>query len=301
MKTSLTSLLFVLLGISALAQTPVNFRLNLEKGNVYTVKTTSKQTMQQTVSGQQYAVDIYSNRVVSCKVLSQEQEVMEIVFTYDTIASKISAPMFTRETNSANPGTEPLERIMNKMSTYPLKAKISTTGKFIGFTNYSMYKDNVLFVIDSLPASKKDEARKQADILLKESALKSLIEPLFAYFPDKPVNTGDAWETSYLSTSNDITTVVLNAYTLKGLENNQATIVGTSTMETLPSKDPDAQITQELKGTSAFAGTLDLATGLVVKSTENSHLEGEATVRNAGTVMKVQMKVDSQSEIIMFH
>ena len=51
MKTLITSLFLVFCGISLMAQTPVDLKLNLEKGKVYTVKSSGKQTMQQSVSG----------------------------------------------------------------------------------------------------------------------------------------------------------------------------------------------------------------------------------------------------------
>lgn len=299
MKTIVASLLFILLSFSTVAQTPVNLKLNLEKGKTYTVKSTSKQTMQQSVSGQQFAMDVYSDRVLSYNVLGQKEDVMTIEFKFDTVASKISSPMMTRETNSTRPGNEPAEKILNKMGLYPLVANISTSGKFIGFVNYGTYKDSVLFVIDSLPAGKRDDARKQADMLLKESALKSMIEPFFAYLPETSVNIGDTWETSYIATSSDIATIVLNSFTLKGVENKLATISGTSEIESMPSTNPEAQVSQALKGTSTFEGIQNVSTGLLLKSTEKAHLEGTMTVKSGGNDIEVQMKVDSQSETIM--
>ena len=42
MKTFIASLVFALLSISLMAQSPVNLKLNLEKGRVYKVKSISK-------------------------------------------------------------------------------------------------------------------------------------------------------------------------------------------------------------------------------------------------------------------
>lgn len=208
--------------------------------------------------------------------------------------------MFKKETNSANPaGKEPLERIMNKMSTYKLIAKISTAGKFIDFVNYGKFKDSVMFVLDSIPAAKRDDARKQADGLLKESVVKSMVEPLFAYLPDKTVKVGDTWETSYFNVANTLSLILSNSYTLKSVDNNLATISGKTEMESMPSNDPSAQMSQELKGTSTFDGTIDLKTGLTLKGTAKGHFEGTTTVKNNGNEMKMPMQVDSQSETTM--
>jgi len=300
MKTLITSVFFALCAVSLMAQTSVNLKLNLEKGKVYSIKTTSKQAIQQTYNGQQFAIDVNSNSVFSYKVLQQVNDIMDIEFKFDTLASKISSPMFNKETNSAKPASsDPTEIIMNKISTYKLIAKISTAGKFISFVNYDKFKDNVMFVMDSIPATKRDDAKKIADGLLKETALQSMVEPLFAYLPEKEVKTNDNWETSFFIVASNISMLSLNSYTLKGVENNLANITGTSEIESMPSNDPNAQMTQELKGKSTIDGSIDLKTGLIVKSTSTSLFEGTTTVKNNGEEMKMPMKIDGQSITIM--
>lgn len=299
MKTLISSVFFTLLSISLLAQAPVDLKLKLEKGKVYTIKNNTKQAIQQTANGQQFAIDVVTNNVITFKVLQQDKDVMDIEFKFDTIASKISSPMFKRETNSAKPGNEPLEKLMNKMSKYRIVAKINTAGKFVNFVNYGKFRDSIMFVLDSVPASKRDDARKQADALLKESSIKSMIEPLFAYLPDKPVKTGESWETSFFSMNSNLSLLLLNSYTLNGVENNTAKISGKSDVESMPSNDPAAQMTQELKGTSTSDGTLDISTGLALKNTSKSHFEGATTVKNNGNEMKMPMKIDGESETIM--
>jgi hypothetical protein len=299
MKKLVASLFFILVSFSFTAQTPIDLKLNLDKGKVYTAKSTSKQTMQQSVSGQSYNIEVNTNRVLSYRVLSQANDILDIEWKFDTISSKVVAPMMTQETNSTKPGKEPTERIMNKMSIYPLQARIKTSGKFIEFINYGQYKDNVMMVIDSLPDSKKDAGRKQAEVLLRESAVRSMVEPFFSYLPEKSLNMGDTWETSFVTTANDMSYLVFNTYSLKGVENNLATISGTSEIESMPSSDPNAAMTQSIKGTATVEGRVDLNTGLMSVSTEKSHMEGSMTVNNAGSEIKVELKVDSQSETIM--
>jgi len=299
MKALISTVFLALLGISLVAQTPVSLKLNLEKGKVYTIKSTSKQTIQQTANGQQYAFDVTSNSVVSYKVLKLENDVMDIEFKFDTIATKISSPMFNKETNSTKPGNDPLEKIMNKMSKYKIIAKISTGGKFVDFVNYGKYKDSVMFVLDSIPATKRDQAKTQADMVIKESAVKSMIEPFFAYLPEAAVKTGDTWETSYSRTASNVSLMALNSFTLKSLENNQATVTGKIDIESIPSNDPAAQMSQELKGSMTFDGTLDQATGLMVKNASKGHIEGTNTMKNNGTEMKMPMVVESTTETFM--
>jgi len=300
MKTLISSAFLALLGISVMAQTPANLKFNLEKGKVYNIKSISKQTIQQSANGQTFNLDVYSNTVVSYKVLKQENDIMDIELKFDTIASKISSAMFNKETNSAKPaGNDPLEKIMNKVSTSKLVVKVSTAGKFIDFVNYGKFKDNVLFVLDSIPATKRDQAKTQADMVIKESAVRSMVEPLFAYLPEKAVKTGDTWETSYFRVANNISLLTLNSFTLNALDKQQATVSGKSDIESIPSTDPAAQMSQDLKGNMTFDSSLDLATGIAVKSKAKGHIAGTVTMKNNGNEMKIPMVMDSESETVM--
>jgi len=298
MKTIISSVFVALLAISLQAQTPITLKLNLEKDKMYKVKSTGKQTMQITASGQLFNINVTTNNVISYKVQKQDNDIMDIEFKFDTIATKTDSPMGNVETNSAKPaGNDPTEKIMNKLSMYTIIAKISTSGKFIEFVNYPKFKDNILFVLDSIPSTKRDQAKMIADALIQESAIRTRIEPLFAYLPEKSVKTGDVWETTFSLTANSGTLMSLNTFTLNGKENNLAKISGKSEIESLPSNDPLAQMTQDLKGTLTSDGTIDLTTGLISNNTSKGHIEGAMTMKSNNTEMKVKM--DSQSETIM--
>lgn len=298
MKKVFLSVFFALLGISLMAQEPVTLKLNLEKGKVYKAKSSSKQNLQIAAGGQQFNIDVFSNSIVTYKVLKQENDIMDVELKFDTIISKSNSPMGNKETNSAKPNlADPMERIMNKISTSTIVAKISTAGKFVDFVNYPKFKDHVLFVLDSIPAGKRDQAKMVADALLQESAIRTRIEPLFTYLPEKAVKIGDTWETTYSLSANNASLLSLNTFSLKGVANNVATVSGKSEIESLPSNDPAAQMTQDLKGTMTADGTIDLSTGLMLKSTGKGHIEGTMIVKANNSEMK--MKMDSESESIM--
>jgi len=298
MKKVFLSVFFALLGISLMAQEPVTLKLHLEKGKVYKAKSSSKQNLQIAAGGQQFNIDVFSSSIVTYKVLKQENDIMDVELKFDTIVSKSNSPMGNKETNSAKPNmADPMERIMNKISTSTIVAKISTAGKFVDFVNYPKFKDHVLFVLDSIPAGKRDQAKMMADALLQESAIRTRIEPLFAYLPEKAVKTGDTWETTYSLSANNATLLSLNTFTLKGVANNVAAVSGKSEIESLPSNDPAAQMTQDLKGTMTADGTIDLSTGIMLKSTGKGHIEGTMTMKANNSEMK--MKMDSESESIM--
>jgi hypothetical protein len=299
MKNLILTTIVFLFSISLMAQTPVSLKLNLEKGKLYKLRSTSAQSIQQSANGQQYNSEINSSSSVNFKVISQEKDVMTIEFKFDTIITKINTPMYKKEMNSAIPvkGKDPVGRIMNKMSSYKLVAKISTSGKFNGFTNYKVFRDSVMMVMDSVSDAKRDQIQKQAEGIVKESHLQSMIEPLFAYLPEKSVGTGDKWETTFSLIADMVSVMSFNSFSLTGVSNNTAKVSGTSEIETIPSNDPNPQMSTEIKGSSTADLTIDLPTGLPLEHLSKGHLEGTMTIKNQGTDMKMPMVVDSQSVI----
>ena len=91
----------------------------------------------------------------------------------------------------------------------------------------------------------------------------------------------------------------MNTFSLKSVENNVAAVSGKSEIESIPSTDPNAQMSQELKGNITFDCTMDLTTGLRLKNTSKGHIDGTTTMKNNGTEMKMPMKLDSESVSVM--
>jgi len=303
MKTFISTSLAIFFGLSLMAQSSVNLKLNLEKGKVYKTKSCNHQTIQRGVNGQQMTMEVTSNSFMSFKQISKENDVMLIEIKFDTIENKINSPMFKKETNSAKPAksNEYFERLMNRFSAFTLTAKISTSGKFIGFENYKIFKANVMEIMDSVPATQKDQVQKQAESFLKEPILQSMVEPLFSYLPEKTVNNGDKWESSYVQSSPQANMLMSNTFTLNSIENNKAKISGKSEIESMPSNEPakegDPQMSTEAKGASTSDLTVDLSTGLISKGSIKSHIDGTTTMKNQGNEMKMPFVIDLQSEI----
>jgi hypothetical protein len=301
MKTIITILTTVLFTASLLGQNPVDLKLNLEKGHTYFIKSNSKQSIQQTVNSQQFSMEINSNMSISFEVLGQEKDVLNLKFKLDTIKTVMSSPMGKKETNSAKlvNKDDPAERLLNKMSSGFIIAKISTSGKFIGFSNYQEFKTNVILVLDSVPASKRDDAKKIADGMLRESTLKSMIEPHFAYLPEKPVKVGESWETTFMNSADRMSMMLFNSFTLNSVEGNSAKITGSTEIESMPPTDPNPQMVSNLKGKSTSTIALDTKTGLIQSNESKGKVEGTMTVKNQGNDMVIQMAVDSQTQSSM--
>lgn len=300
MKNVLTTAFVLFLGVSAFAQEPVNLKFNLGKGTVNQIKSISKQNIQATYNGTPFKTDVNSGTTTSFTLLSKENDIMRIEFKFDTIQSKTTSPMRNFETNSTKPAkkTEYLEKAMNRFSTYSIIAKISTAGKFLGFENYKTFRTNVLAVMDSVPEGKKEQIQKQVDMFLKESALQTMIEPMFSYMPENPVKKSDKWETSYSLVGGGIAGMVFNTYTLDNVNEKSAQLLVESELESVPSTTENPNMNIDIKGKSTGTMSIDLKTGIIMTSKDKKHYEGTMTVKNQGNEMKMPMVIDAESETI---
>ncbi len=300
MKKLLLTAFTLILCVTVFSQSAVMLKFNLEKNRVYKLKETSNQNVVSTYNGNSFTSTIKSSNSISYKLISKENDMMNIEFRFDTIQSKSTSPMGNKETNSATLAkkTEYMEQLMNRFSSNSINAKISTSGKFAGFVNYKTFRNNILLALDSVPTNKKDQLTKQIEMVVKESALQSMIEPLFAYMPDKEVKIGDKWETSYSVAGGGLSGMIFNTITLKNFDKNSAQLEMASELESIPNTDENASMSFDIKGNSSGSLSLDIKTGLIISSTDKKNYSGSMTVKNQGKSMNIPMVIDAQTEIV---
>ena len=286
--------------LTLVSQSSAMLKFNLEKNKVYKIKATSNQNVVSTYNGNSFTSVVKSVSSLNFKLVSLDNDIMNIEFKFDTIQSKSTSPMGNKETNSAIPAkkTDYMDQLMNRFSSNSIIAKISTFGKFNGFENYKTFRDNILLGLDSVPENKKNQLQKQIDMVIKESAIQSMIEPLFAYMPDKELKTGDKWETSYGLAGGGMSGMNFNTLTLKSIDNDSAQFDISSELESMPVSDVNAPMSFDIKGNSTGKMTIDRKTGLILNSTEKKKYSGSMTVKNQGNVINIPMVIDAETQIV---
>lgn len=299
MKYFLLSLFMLFVSTSIISQNPTTIKFQLEKEKVVRVKVVSKQNIQNTMNGMTFKTEVNTNTSISQTLLLQEKDILHIEFKFDTIQNKTTSPMGNKETNSAKPAKKGdyLEQMYNRFSTSPIVARITTSGKFLGFDNYKSFRDNILIAMDSIPENKKGQIQFQVDMLLKESSIQSMIEPLFAYLPESPVKTGDEWETSYAVAGGGVSGMIFNTFTLGSIDEGIAQTTVKSELESIPSTDDKAPMSLAIKGNSTGSMSLNVTTGLLIKGNDQKHFEGIMTVKNQGNLMSIPIIIDTQTEV----
>jgi len=85
MKKILFSFVAVLSCISVMAQNNASLKMNLEKNKVYRFKSSSEQTISQTINGNQQNIDSKTSSTVSIKMIDATADFIVAEVRFDTI------------------------------------------------------------------------------------------------------------------------------------------------------------------------------------------------------------------------
>lgn len=250
-----------------------NTKLVLIKGQKYEVTTTSKVNSVASVMGQEMENIANTTTVETFEVKNTDAAQTDLVSMVTRMV--INATAMGQETSfdsdkkdNSGPGTEEMAKLINK----PKNIVIDANGKIL--------KED------------KDEA---SDANMAMSGAKSAISFFNASMIGKTVKMGESWMDSIASNTDKIKTNTVGTYSVKGIENNIATIVfnGTTTVAGVME-----QMGQEMdmKSTSKVTGEskLDLTNGIIIETTTSS--DGNMTIEVSGMSIPVTVKITSTTK-----
>src|SRR5512146_1704922 len=151
MKKIFLTGIVILLGIQIMAQTGVDLRMNLEKNKVYTLKSVTGQTINQTINGNTQTVESKVDYILSLKMVDQTPDFMITEIHFDTLVTKTNSMGKVTTFSSAVEGNikssetgDILSSVMNKLSKNALYVKIDFAGRPVEIVNSKMLSDLVL-------------------------------------------------------------------------------------------------------------------------------------------------------------
>lgn len=296
MKKSLLSLaIAVVIALSSTCFAATTLKFNLEKGKSYKVKTTSQQTIAMTVNGMQMNMEIKNISVTSLSPKSLEKDYFIAQVKFDSIVNDMSMPQGTMKMNSNKPGDpkNPMEVggfAMFHLCKNPLEVKLSYSGKVLEIVNIKAINDSLNKVIDTLSEPTKGQLKSVIEMMASESALKSMIEVLTAYLPEKAVDKGDKWESKTILKPSGMEFQVITNYKLKSITVNQAELSGDAVIESSADGTMNMngmKIPYEMRGISSSESTIDPQTGWVIKGKSKSKLQGSMTFGGNASPMEI--------------
>jgi hypothetical protein len=310
MKNFLLSFTAILLGFTLFAQSGTTLKLNLEKNKVYRLKSTSEQTISQTMNGMQQNTNVSTNSVVSIKMMDASADFLVAEFRFDTLVTITNAMGKVVSINSANEGNissaeagDVMTVIMNRLSKNPLYVKMDYTGKVIELVNAKMLSDILLKDTASITGESAPVIKMQIVNMTSQKALISMAEVFTHNLPGKPVTSGDKWDITENMNSGGMSLDIITTYSLEGIKENAANLSAESTIQASPNAEPlsygPAKVMyDELKGMGKSEVILDIRTGLLIQNTSKTHLAGNLNISVQGMSLQMPMEMDGTSKVV---
>jgi len=310
MKTTSLSFVLMLFGISVMAQSSIDLKLNLEKNIIYRFKSASEQNISQTVNGVQQNTSVKASSTMSIKMIDTTPEFIIAEVRFDTIVTNTNAMGVNTNMNSTNEGniksssmSDVMSCVMNRLSKNGLYVKMDYTGKVIELINSKMLLDIILKDTSSIAGQNASMMKTQVKNLVSDKALKLMVESFTSNLPGKQVAAGDQWDASVTSNSGGMSLDILTNYILGDIKGNVASIAAEANIKASENATPmeysGARITYgDIKGISKSNMMVDIRTGLLLESKAKTHITGNLNVAAPGVNMEIPMEIDSESTVL---
>jgi hypothetical protein len=311
MKKIFLTVTTIFLSVSLLAQDAAMLKLNLEKNKVYRLKSTSEQTVNQTVNGNQQTVESNVGYTVSMKMIDATSDFMILEVHLDTLVTKTNTMGKVISFSSTSEGdikssemSDIMSYILNRLSKNVIYAKVNFTGKPLEIVNAKMLSDMILKDTSSIVLTGPTALAVKAQVVstVSETNLKNIIASFTYNLPDKEVSTGESWTITQQINSGGMLLDIKTDYRLDAVKENDASITVESSIRApenaVPIKSGGATVTYDnLQGSSKSKLVVDITTGLVVDEKAESHISGELGISGPGFSMQMPMSIFGKSSI----
>lgn len=293
------------------AQNSALLKLNLEKNKVYRLKSTTEQTVTQTVNGTQQNVVTNANYAMSMKMIDLTKDFMVTEIHLDTIItntntmgrSVIISSAAGGDIKSSETGSI-LSYVMNSLSKNALYVKIDFTGKPVEIINQKMLSDLILKDTSSMTLSgpTASAVKKQVTGSISDDNLKKMISTFMITLPAKEIKKGESWNFAEQINSGGMLLSINTTYRLDEVKDNLAKVNSESIIKAVENAAPiqsgGATVTYDnLQGLSKSNIVIDIRTGLIIDSETKNHITGNLGVSAPGVSMQIPLDINGESKI----
>jgi Family of unknown function (DUF6263) len=312
MKKILLSGIIVLLSVSIMAQNSANLKMNLEKNKIYRLKSTSDQTITQTINGNQQTTDTKVDHTLSLKMIDATADFMVTEIHIDTMKTNTNAMGKTIIVNSAVEGDiksaemgDVLSCFANRLSKNALYVKMDFTGKVIEIVNSKMLSDVIMKDTSSITLAGMigTGVKKQIAEMISAGSLETIIEMFTYRLPGRQIAAGDNWDINVTTTTGGMSLDINTKYHLDGINANSANLTVESVIKTAANAPPiisgPAKVTyDDINGLSKSTQVIDIRTGLVIEDKAKTHIAGNLGISGPGFSMTMPMDINGESKVI---
>lgn len=312
MKKILLSGIIVLLSVSIMAQNSASLKMNLEKNKIYRLKSSSNQTITQTINGNQQTTETKVDHTLSLKMIDATADFMINEIHIDTMKTNTNAMGKTIIVNSAVEGDiksaemgDVLSCFANRLSKNALYVKMDFTGKVIEIVNSKMLSDVIMKDTSSITLSGMigTGVKNQIAEMISARSLQTIIEMFTYRLPGKQVAAGDNWDINVTTATGGMSLDINTKYHLDGMNGNSANLTVESVIKTAANAPPiisgPAKVTyDDINGLSKSTQVIDIRTGLVIEDKAKTHIAGNLGISGPGFSMTMPMDINGESKVI---
>lgn len=312
-KKILFPVIIIMLSVASNAQSTVNLRMNPEENRVYRFRSSSEQTITQTINGVQQTTETKVSYTMSMKMVDSNQEFMVAEVHLDTIFTNTNTMGKVVTVSSANAGditssesADVLSCIMNRLSKSALYAKIDYSGRPLEIVNAAILpqmvlRDTATITLDGATAQ---AVKKQAAETISEANLKTMIAMFTHYLPGREVSKGEEWTILNQLTSGGMMLDIETTYRLDRLEGDRAVITAEAAIKAsdnaVPIESGGATVTYgDMKGLSRADLVIDALTGLRIEENGKTSISGTLGISAAGFSMQMPLEIKGESKTIV--
>jgi hypothetical protein len=313
MKKLLLSSITLLFCISMMAQKSADLKMNPEKNKIYRFKSSSSQTVSQTVNGNQQTTDSKVDYTLSLKVIDatadfviSEVHIDTMITNTNTMGRNITLSSTGEKDIKSKEMTDVLSYFMNRLSKNAVYAKIDHSGRVVEIVNAKMISDVILKDTSSiaLTGPARSSIKNQIESMISDKTLKTTIEMFTYHLPGKQVANGDNWNINVTTVSGGMSLDINTKYHLEGIADNSANITVESDIKATPNADPiksgGANVTyDDLKGLSKSTLVIDVRTGLVIEEKAKTRIQGNLGVNAPGVSMTIPLDINEESKVVV--
>ena len=283
----------------------LELRLRLKAGEVYRLKTTVEQRVNQAIGAnaqpteQTFAVG-YSMAVESVDGAGN----MKVATKYDTVLFRQKGPGGAVEYDSQNPPKQVPQaaRSFAALAGLGFKSTITPTGRVTAVEGLDAMFAEMVRKLELPEGPQKAAVQKVLAEQFGEETMKQNLQNVFALYPDTPVAVGESWQRRVV-VSKGFPVIIDATYTLKGREGGVARVEIKSTLSPNEAAGPvdlgTGKMSYDLKGEQSGTAEIDEATGWTRSLTTSQVVSGLLRFQGAGGAQEVNNPVTIQEKITM--
>ena len=261
---------------------------NLEKGKTYKHLTVADVNMKMNAMGQATVIGTKTEIVTAFEVTDRKNDIFDIRMSYQKMKITIDSPMGKMTIDSDDPDNSSNKEVANAIKS------LAETSVDVQLTK----EGNVVSVTGADKLAEKfgggsAQVLQMTNLSLSEDAIKMAFEQMSAYFPGKPVSTGESWNRTNTIATGGFDVINKTTLTLKEVKDNVAVLEINTTLETpeggavMNMQGMDAQIT--MKGEQTGTVQIDMKTGWVVS--------GEFTQKSTNSIAVMGQTIPQEIEL----